>query len=115
MTTGRKLTNGQLQELEAELQNERARLGRSIMSEPDANSWMASDGAAVGNLAATQEALGIGLQTRTHARYDSINAALARLANGSYGICAGCHQPIPYGRLTVMPEATHCVTCRFRA
>ncbi|HET7489675.1 MAG TPA: TraR/DksA C4-type zinc finger protein [Acidimicrobiales bacterium] len=43
---------------------------------------------------------------------DAIDLALARVAAGTYGRCAGCGQPIPGARLEAVPEATHCVTCK---
>ena len=41
-------------------------------------------------------------------------AAKERLAAGTYGVCARCHQPIPAGRLQVRPEARLCVHCTDR-
>ena len=38
-----------------------------------------------------------------------VEAALARIENGSYGICVDCGQPIPDARLEVRPEAARCV------
>ena len=43
---------------------------------------------------------------------DGVNAALARLAAGTYGICARCGERIPDARLEAVPEATHCVACK---
>ena len=37
--------------------------------------------------------------------------ALAKLGNGTYGICDRCGQPIPPRRLEVLPTAARCVTC----
>ena len=56
-------------------------------------------------------AISVMVESRTQVRYDAVTAALERLENGTYGICAGCAKPIPFGRLLVMPEATHCVRC----
>jgi RNA polymerase-binding transcription factor DksA len=44
-----------------------------------------------------------------------VAAALTRLDAGEYGACMRCGEPIPYGRLLVMPEATHCLRCSGRA
>jgi RNA polymerase-binding transcription factor DksA len=41
-----------------------------------------------------------------------IDAALARIAAGSYGLCAVCGRPIPEERLDVLPYATLCVADR---
>jgi len=40
-----------------------------------------------------------------------IDAALARLVAGGYGICAVCEEPIPPARLAVLPTAAACVEC----
>jgi len=44
-----------------------------------------------------------------------IDAALERLANGTYGICEDCGRAIPMARLTVLPFATQCVRCKEQA
>ncbi len=41
-----------------------------------------------------------------------IDAALARLHAGRYGLCAACGEPIPLPRLRAVPFATHCVACQ---
>ncbi len=41
-----------------------------------------------------------------------VDRALDRLANGSYGLCDDCGQPIPPKRLEARPTATLCVTCQ---
>lgn len=37
--------------------------------------------------------------------------ALRRMSDGTYGICAGCDQPIPLGRLRTVPYAAWCALC----
>ena len=37
--------------------------------------------------------------------------ALAKLGEGSYGICDACGEPIAPARLRAMPDVVHCVTC----
>jgi DnaK suppressor protein len=105
------LTARQLRDLRAELLEERARLERSRMIDRDTLESPESDSSAV---TATQSVLGVAVHSRARARYDAIIDALSRLAGGSYGTCAGCSGPIPYGRLIVMPEVTHCMTCSSR-
>lgn len=51
-------------------------------------------------------------QARQH--LTEIDAAMARLAEGSYGVCAGCGQPIGAARLAARPVTTRCVTCASR-
>lgn len=43
---------------------------------------------------------------------DAVTAALQRITDDGYGTCDTCGGPIPYGRLLVIPETTHCVGCR---
>ncbi len=40
-----------------------------------------------------------------------LQAALARIEDGSYGVCAGCGGDVGDGRLAAIPEATLCVKC----
>jgi DnaK suppressor protein len=42
---------------------------------------------------------------------DEIDAALARLAVGTYGRCTGCQTEIPEERLELRPFAGTCVSC----
>ena len=37
--------------------------------------------------------------------------ALAKLDEGTYGICDGCGEPIPPARLRAMPDGVLCVAC----
>ncbi len=75
------LTRPQLAELRAELERERTRVERSL---------------ATGD---------------TSSEHHEIVKAIERLDEGIYGTCVKCEQPIPYGRLSVMPATAHCVGC----
>jgi RNA polymerase-binding protein DksA len=44
-----------------------------------------------------------------------IDAALARIASGKYGICDTCGNPIAPERLEAMPHATMCVQCQSKS
>ncbi len=46
---------------------------------------------------------------------DQINLALAKLDNGTYGICEDCGQEIPLPRLEALPFATQCIACKRKA
>ena len=41
----------------------------------------------------------------------ALTEALERLRDGTYGQCVYCGNPIPAGRLLVIPETTHCLGC----
>jgi RNA polymerase-binding transcription factor DksA len=43
-----------------------------------------------------------------------IRDALARLDNGTFGICENCRKDIPVGRLEAVPYARYCVACADR-
>ena len=110
MKTARPLTPSQRRELEAELQTERSRLERSIAAQTAAEQHALGAGESAYDSSAG--GLNVGLQTHTSVRLEAILAALARIEDGTYGTCAGCRNPIPYGRLIVMPESTVCLACR---
>lgn len=40
-----------------------------------------------------------------------VNAALQRMDEGSYGICAGCGRPIDVRRLEARPYSVECIDC----
>jgi DnaK suppressor protein len=44
----------------------------------------------------------------------AIEAALQRIADGKYGECIDCGNPIPRNRLEVAPEAARCIECQAR-
>ena len=45
---------------------------------------------------------------------DQIDAALAKIEQGTYGVCEGCEEPIPQRRLQALPFASLCVKCKER-
>jgi DnaK suppressor protein len=48
---------------------------------------------------------------RAKQQLNDIETALAKMADGEYGICADCEEDIPVARLRVMPAAEYCVSC----
>ena len=47
-------------------------------------------------------------------RIVEVDAALARIEDGTYGTCARCHRPVPVERLRALPTARTCVACAAR-
>ena len=43
-----------------------------------------------------------------------VEAAMARLVQGTYGTCTDCGLGIPYSRLAAFPTAKRCLTCQGR-
>ncbi|GAB2922350.1 MULTISPECIES: TraR/DksA family transcriptional regulator [Streptomyces] len=44
-----------------------------------------------------------------------IDAAFARIDEGTYGTCVGCSTPVPVERLEILPYTRYCVACQRRA
>ena len=111
MSSARSLTTSQLQDLEAELRSERARLERAVRSQLPIDPGGEADSQSAYDVSSLNGGPGIGLATHASSRVEAIDAALARLADGTYGICLGCGARIPFGRLIVMPECALCIAC----
>jgi len=41
-----------------------------------------------------------------------LERALARLRQGTYGLCESCQEKIPVGRLNALPYSTLCIACQ---
>lgn len=52
-----------------------------------------------------------GLDDQARAEVAALDAALARLAAGTYGECDRCGDPIAAGRLRALPTALRCIAC----
>ena len=52
-----------------------------------------------------------GLDDMTLNEVRSIRTALRRIADGTYGMCTSCGQPIGKDRLAAMPAALTCLAC----
>ena len=104
-----------LKDVEAELIAHRdalrARRGR-ITKAPERGSGV-SFGKRVGD--GTTEAVSrltdVGVVDSMNVTEERIERALEKLAEGSYGTCDRCGEPIPPGRLKVAPESALCVAC----
>lgn len=57
----------------------------------------------------TQRELDLTHQRRFTQKLAKIDAALERIAKGTYGRCVVCGQQIPEERLEVVPETAYCV------
>jgi len=62
----------------------------------------------------TSEALRGAEQDRDAAELREIRAALNRMDDGSYGVCADCGTDIPLARLRAQPAALRCIACQER-
>lgn len=62
--------------------------------------------------ATSERDLEFALDAHETAALDQINAALERMATGTYGMCGDCGEPIALARLQSMPQALRCVSCQ---
>src|SRR3954465_12642078 len=53
----------------------------------------------------------VGVVDSLNATEERIERALAKLDEGSYGICDRCGKPLPPARMEAAPESVLCVTC----
>jgi DnaK suppressor protein len=60
---------------------------------------------------ASREQLFARLDDRGRHEIEEIEAALQRIADGTYGVCVDCDAPIGFPRLNAMPSANLCIGC----
>ncbi len=63
----------------------------------------------------TERDLSFALEERESAELMAIDAALKRIADGSFGLCVDCGVSIPAARLHANPAAMRCVDCQTKA
>ena len=56
--------------------------------------------------------LDIAMVTRDTAELHEVDAALASIAEGSYGTCRDCGEPVGWPRLNANPTALRCIACQ---
>ena len=44
-------------------------------------------------------------------KYNNLKVALSKIDDPDFGVCRRCNQPIPIGRLLLMPQVITCVNC----
>ena len=74
-----------------------------------ANQSKVTDDDAVADAAADMD---VAMVIRESRELQEIEAALARIASGGYGICADCEGAIARSRLKAYPMATRCLDCQ---
>jgi len=61
---------------------------------------------AINNKSVNQVAL-----TNAELKLNNLKVALSKLDDEDFGICIRCNNPIPIGRILLMPQAITCVNC----
>ena len=54
----------------------------------------------------------LALRDRSIQQLELVDAALARLDDGTFGTCLRCGKPIAPARLEALPWAAHCIECQ---
>jgi RNA polymerase-binding protein DksA len=114
------LTPHQIEEFAAELGRERddlAEQGRRTETELDGVRAARSDGSAddehdpEGSTLSSDWSRLYGFTRAITERLDAIDRAVARIDDGTYGVCIRCGRPIEFGRLEARPAADLCIEC----
>lgn len=99
------LTSAQLKRIRSDIERQLAQLLKSTRAqEYDDRGARPETPVVVGDVQSA-------LQDRRQQQLAAAVSALQRLDTGEYGECVSCGNPIPYGRLVVMPETTVCIAC----
>ena len=111
-----------LEELRAELEEDRRQQiefldehGADPYDEEVRNLQISNDGFADSAQATEERSALLGNIDVARQRVQQIDAALARMDEGSYGHCASCGELIPTARLEVRPLSVTCVNCAEKA
>jgi len=48
---------------------------------------------------------------QTEEKFTKLQRALEKIDDPNFGICVRCENPIPLGRIMLMPQAVKCVNC----
>ncbi len=65
-----------------------------------------------GGTANVDRELDLHLSAQAQAAIEEIDAALVKIAEGTYGFCESCGNPVPKARLEALPHARLCVSCK---
>ncbi|MEP7090759.1 MAG: TraR/DksA C4-type zinc finger protein, partial [Nocardioidaceae bacterium] len=114
-------TAAELTEVRTELDTDRSRLRSELnLAEHELHDLMRDAGDGAGN---DQADVGSTTFERDHEMTLANNAremlaqierAIARIENGSYGVCESCGEPIGKMRVMAFPRATLCLSCKQR-
>jgi DnaK suppressor protein len=102
----------------AVLQDQRSRLVHQLKelgSEEDGElraDVQFGDGFADAGAATAERTEVLGIVESLKEQLDSVDAALRKVDDGSYGICSNCGKPISEARLEGKPESIFCIDCQ---
>lgn len=101
------------QEVQAVLEAKRAELveQRSVLTRPQPDQGSISFGKRVGDgtAMAVDRLSAVTAHDSLGRSLKQVQRALDKLAEGTYGLCDECQEPIGFGRLEARPSSTRCV------
>ena len=112
------LTAQQQDTLRAQLERRRDELLRQLATDPVHGELVVTEVESSPVDKATNRLLNdLALEAAGHhsAALKDVRAALARMDEGSYGMCEVCGNEIGFSRLLARPEAPLCIACQTRA
>jgi RNA polymerase-binding protein DksA len=114
----KKFLDAQLKALESERANY-LRQAESLQAEADSLTEDREPGdvqfdeeSGEGDTLAVERERDLTLSAQARASIEEIDVAIAKLYDGTYGVCASCGKPIPKERLKALPHAALCVQCK---
>lgn len=63
---------------------------------------------------AFEQTVGVALQRKLETTLEEVKRALAKLDNGTFGLCEACGVRVDRARLEALPYAKHCLNCQSR-
>ena len=106
------MTDPLLQDPRAALLAERDRLRAGIAEGIVAPGPMTYGSQAAAASQVFEQQRDLALRDRNEQHLAAVDAALARLDDGTYGTCVRCGRPIAPERLDALPWAAHCIDCQ---
>jgi RNA polymerase-binding protein DksA len=114
-------TKAEIDEVISDLNDDRARVIRTLAAQEEELAGLmrdAGDGAGhdQADMGATsfERDQELTLVNNEREKLAQIDRALGRIADGTYGVCESCGNPIGKGRSMAFPRATLCLTCKQR-
>ena len=91
---------------------ERDRLRAELATEIVAPGQMTYGSQAAAATQVFEQQRDLALRDHNQQQLATVEAAIARLDAGTYGICVRCGEPIAPERLEALPWAAHCIDCQ---
>ena len=105
------MSKAELRKLTELLKAKRAEIGRTLPQREEIAIQQVPDAIDQTQLTVERE-LTITRLDRDHSMLQSLDAALHRLQNGTYGLCLNCEEEISAKRLQAVPWTSFCLSCQ---